>query len=234
METVVLILMLLVSFSLVLKLTFQKVPVSISICGLCLLFIGLSTPFAIEQSSTQIQQWLQNSRLMLDTSVILFIDVFMQISFAVLSAQLMTAGKVRKTIIRTYRVLRLFPGLLIFPVLFYTVVQAVFSFPGVSFGIVGWSVAVVASSLIFLMSRLIKYLLPEKDIRLEILFLVNILIAMMGVIATVNGRTAVRGVSDINWDALLGVFTITLFGGLIGFLINKYSLNRIIKKINRL
>ena len=84
------------------------------------------------------------------------------------------------------------------------------------------------------MSRLIKYLLPEKDIRLEILFLVNILIAMMGVIATVNGRTAVRGVSDINWDALLGVFTITLFGGLIGFLINKYSLNRIIKKINRL
>ena len=67
-----------------------------------------------------------------------------------------------------------------------------------------------------------------------VVIVVVMLIAMMGVIATVNGRTAVRGVSDINWDALLGVFTITLFGGLIGFLINKYSLNRIIKKINRL
>lgn len=230
METVVLVLMILVCFSFVLKLTFQSSAVKFAVCGFCIVFVGLSITFAIEQSKIQIQQWLLDPELMSDTSVILFIDVLIQTSYAILGAQLMTSGIMRKSVINTYRILRIFPGLLLFPVLFYLLVQVIFAFPGSSFNLLGWLTAVISSLFILGLSFLIKYLLPEKDIRLELLFLVNLLIAMIGVIATVNGRTAVAGVSDINWDAVGGVIGLALSGIGIGLLLRKYSIYRKIKK----
>lgn len=45
----------------------------------------------------------------------------------------------------------------------------------------------------------LRYLLPEKELRLELLFLTNALTAILGIIATVNGRTAVTGISEVDW-----------------------------------
>ncbi|EKC58538.1 hypothetical protein OBE_09955 [human gut metagenome] len=39
---------------------------------------------------------------------------------------------------------------------------------------------------------------------------------MLGIVATVNGRTSAAGVSEIDWQALAGVLVITLAGGIIG------------------
>ena len=75
-----------------------------------------------------------------------------------------------------------------------------------------------------------KRLLPEKEIRLELLFLSNALIAVLGVIATVNGRTAVAGISEVNWTALAGVVLFVVAGLIFGTLSYKIKLKRIIKK----
>jgi len=63
---------------------------------------------------------------------------------------------------------------------------------------------------------LLLYLLPEKELRLELFFLTNALVAILGIVATVNGRTSAAGVSEIDWQALAGVLVITLAGGIIG------------------
>ena len=114
METVVVVLMILVSFNFLLKLTYCKLwtvgVIAVSAC----LFVGLMWPLAIEQSKTQIADWLSNPQLMLDTSVILSLEVVLQLAYCMLAAHLQTAGKVGSRTVLAYRCLRLFPGSLDF------------------------------------------------------------------------------------------------------------------------
>lgn len=75
----------------------------------------------------------------------------------------------------------------------------------------------------------LKWFLPEKDIRLELLFLSNALIAVLGIIATVNGKTAVAGNSEVDWIALGGVMAFVAAGLLCGCVAYKIKLKKTIK-----
>lgn len=226
METVVVVLMILVCFNFMLKQTYRKLWLVAAISVVAALFVGLIWPYAIEQSKTQIADWLANPSLMLDTSVVLSIEVVLQMAFCMLAAHVLTTGPIRRRTLWAYRALRWFPGILIFPVLFSVLVWLIFSFPGVSFPLIAWSMAAGVLVLIPLGSFFLRWLLPEKELRLELLFLANALIAILGIIATVNGRTAVAGVSEVDWTALGGLLGLLLLGGGIGFLRRK------MKKVN--
>lgn len=172
--------------------------------------------WAIEQSKNQIADWLADSALMLDLAVLLTLEVALQMTFCVVAAHIHTAGRVKPSVVRLYRLLRWFPGLLIFPVLFSLLVAAIFSLPGMSFPLVAWSLAAVVAVVIPLGRWALKHLLPEREIRLELLFLANALIAILGVIATVNGRTAVAGITAVDWPSLGGVMAFVAAGLLLG------------------
>lgn len=75
-------------------------------------------------------------------------------------------------------------------------------------------------------SFLLRWLLPEKELRLELLFLANALIAILGIIATVNGRTAVKGIDEIDWGALAGLTILLVAGALVGMILRKVKLKR--------
>lgn len=230
METVVLVMMILVCFNYVLKQTYRKFYSVLFSAAICALFVGLMWPYAIEQSKSQISLWLADSSLMLDIAVVLTLEVAIQMAFCILSAHITTSDKVNPNIIRTYRILRWFPGVLIFPVLFSLLVSAIFALPGVAFSFVAWTVAAIVFVAIILGSRAVRWLLPEKEIRLELLFLANALIAILGVIATVNGRTAVAGISEVNWCALGGIVVLLTIGLAVGAFAYRIKLKRIIKK----
>lgn len=230
METVVLVMMILVCFNYVLKQTYRKFYSVLFSAAICALFVGLMWPYAIEQSKSQISLWLADSSLMLDIAVVLTLEVAIQMAFCILSAHITTSDKVNPNIIRTYRILRWFPGVLIFPVLFSLLVSAIFALPGVAFSFVAWTVAAMVFVAIILGCRAVRWLLPEKEIRLELLFLANALIAILGVIATVNGRTAVAGMSEVNWSALGGIVVLLAAGLIVGAVAYRIKLKRIIKK----
>ena len=229
METVVLIMMILVCFNYVLKQTNRKLYSVVFSAAVCALFVGLMWPYAIEQSKSQISDWLADSTLMLDIAVILTLEVAIQMSFCILSAHMQTSGKVKQITIWVYRILRWFPGVLIFPVLFSLLVSAIFALPGVSFSLVAWVLAAIVFFVIPLGSWIIRWLLPEKEIRLELLFLANTLIAIWGVIATVNGQTAVAGISEVDWSALGGIVVLLILGLAAGAIVYRIKLIRIIK-----
>lgn len=229
MESVVLVMMILVCFNYILKQTYRKVYSIAFSAIVCALFIGLMWPYAIEQSKSQISDWLANSALMLDIAVILTLEVAVQMAFCVLSAHIQTSGKVKPITIWVYRVLRWFPGVLIFPVLFSLLVSAIFALPGVSFSLIAWGLAAIVFIVIPLAAWGVKWLLPEKEIRLELLFLSNALIAILGVIATVNGQTAVAGISDVDWKALGGVVSLLICGLVLGIIAYRIKLKRITK-----
>ena len=85
MDTVVLVLMLLTAFNFLLKQTFWKLIAVGIITAICAVFAGLMWPYAIEQSKTQIANWLSNQPLMLDTSVLLSVEVCIQMAYAMLA-----------------------------------------------------------------------------------------------------------------------------------------------------
>lgn len=218
MDTVVLVLMLLTAFNFLLKQTFWKAMAVGVIAAVCALFAGLTWPYAIEQSKSQIAAWLGNQPLMLDTSVILSIEICIQMAYAMLAVHVANDYPVKPRTMVAYRCLRWFPGILIFPVLFSGLVYLVFAFPGISFRTIAWSYATFILLMIPCGRYLLLYLLPEKELRLELFFLTNALVAILGIVATVNGRTSATGVSEIDWGALTGVILITLTGGCIGLI----------------
>lgn len=216
METVVLVMMIVVCFNYLLKQTWRK-PFYVAFSAVvCALLVGLAWPWAIEQSKNQIAGWLADSALMLDMAVLLTLEVALQMTFCVVAAHIHTAGRVKPSVVWIYRLLRWFPGLLVFPVLFSLLVAAIFALPGVSFPLTAWSLAAVVAAVIPLGRWALKLLLPEKEIRLELLFLTNALIAILGIIATVNGRTAVAGITSVDWPALSGVMAFVAAGLLLG------------------
>lgn len=216
MDTVVLVMMIVVCFNYLLKQTWRK-PFFVALSAVvCALFVGLTWRWAIEQSKNQIADWLADSALMLDMAVLLTLEVALQMTFCVVAAHIHTAGRVKPSVVWIYRLLRWFPGLLVFPVLFSLLVAAIFALPGISFPLTAWSLAATVAVAIPLGRWALKHLLPEKEIRLELLFLTNALIAILGIIATVNGRTAVAGITSVDWPSLGGVMAFVAAGLLLG------------------
>lgn len=223
METVVRFAMVLVSFSFVLKLTGYKRWQLLLISLVCALLVGFSWSLAAGQSKTEIASWLADRALMQDMAVIMTLDVALQMAYCLMAVNLMYSGRLKKRTIMLYRLLRMFPGLLIFLVFFNVLVECVFAFPGVSFALVSWSLALAVLILIPLCVMLLRRLLPEKEIRLELLFLSNALTAGLGVIATVDGTAASESPVSVDVLALVGVCVLFVALAAAGYLIWKRS-----------
>lgn len=222
--------MVLVCFNFMLKQTWHKKWSVLAHAAVAALFTGLMWPVAIEQSRSQIAEWLSKPTLMLDTSVVITVEVIIQMAFCLLSVHLMNTGTVRRRTVWAYRVLRWFPGILVFPVLFSILVYMVFTFPGVSFPLVAWSTAVGVFLITAGGTWMVEKLFPEKETRLELFFLTNILTALVAVISTVNGRTAVKGGGDVDLPALGGVVAIVAAGWIAGWAL---GLGRPWRKLNK-
>ena len=219
METVVKLAMVLVSLSFVLKLTGYKLRQLLLMALLCALFVGFSWQFAAEQSKTAIASWLSDRELMQDIAVLMTLDVALQMAYCLMAVNLMNSGPLKRRTILVYKLLRLFPGIMVFLVLFSLLVSCVFAFPGVSFSLISWCMAAAVLVLLPLAVLGVRKLLPEKEIRLELLFLSNALTAVLGVIATVNGTTASESVDSVDYPATIAVIGIVLLGAALGFLL---------------
>jgi len=216
MESVIIALMILVLFMTGMKLTFLKAWQMGVTAVICALFVGLSWQKAIEQSNNEIGEWLADQKLMLDTSVVITIEVLWQVLFCMLSGMMLYGGKMKSRTLWMYRTLRFFPGILIFPILFYLLVQTIYTFPGMDFAVVAWSLATLVLMAIPVITYLVRWLLPEKSLRLELLFLCSALVLILGIIVTVNGTTSFKGSDPIEWKALLAFIVLLIICGGIG------------------
>ena len=221
MTTVVLILMILVCFNFLLKQTFVTRNV-LAITTLVLgIFAALMWQVAIEQS--KIIDWLHDTALMRNIAAILSIDVVVQLTFCIFTVR--SAGSqgntLRSRIIA--KGLLFYPGFIIFPVVFALLVQLIFLTPGVSFTLVSTSLGVAILFAVPLGRMALRVILPESDLRLEILFLSNVLVALVGIVATVNGETQNAPVNTVDTASLIGFVVLLFIGGVIGFMWNRWQ-----------
>ena len=226
METAVIVLMALVMLNFVLKVSFFHITESMVLSVIVLLAVAFSWPLAIEQSKTQITDWLNNQQQMLDTAILLVIDISLQLIFCS-SMVGKLAGEEWGTKQKTkHLLLSYFPGLTVFIVLFSLLVWTIFTFPGSDFQLVSWGVGGAMATAIPILSYLAKLLLPEKEIRLELLFMGNIATGILCIVTTVNGKTAVEGNTTLSWTSLLLVTAVSLIGALGGLALQQYKQNK--------
>ena len=229
MNTVVLALMMVVTVMTWLKLTFLKTWQMAATAACCTLFVGLSWPLAIQQSNNEIGEWLASPTMMLNTSVILTLEVLWQIAYCMLSGRMLYKEPVSKRVLWLYRTLRFFPGILIFPVLFYLLVEVIYLFPGVSFPLIAWTMACAMLLLIPAGVWAIRWFLPEKSIRLEMLFLCSTLVLILGILVTVNGTTSFKGSDPIEWGALGTFCLMAIACAVAGYFIHLHAINKKVK-----
>lgn len=206
--------MILVCFNFLLKQTFTGLRVMVATTILLAAFAVFTWPMAIEQSKTQIADWLQNTGLMRDMAVILTLDVVAQLTFCIFTVRMPMPEKARRRSRIIQRFLAVYPSLAVFPVVFGGLVELIFSLPGVSFTLIACSLGGLILLVVPLGSRLLRMLLPENDLRLEMLFLSNVLVAGIGVVATVNGDTQNSPAENVDFVAL-ALFAALFAGGFV-------------------
>ena len=230
MTTVVFILMILVCFNFLLKQTFVARHILIIPTLVLGIFATLMWQVAIEQSKTQIADWLQNTELMRDIAVVLSVDVVAQLTFCILTVRMADSKYQRLRSRLMAKALLLYPGFIIFPVVLALLVQLIFLFPGVSFMLVSSLLGAAIFIVVPLGSFLLRRLLPESDLRLEILFLSNVLVAFVGVIATVNGETQNTPTGSVDLWALAAFIVLLAVGFAMGFVWNSWRQRNIFNK----
>ena len=220
-----------VCVSFVLKQTFHNVKEIMVAAVVLTFFAGMMWTFAIEQSKTQIAAWIADQKLMLDMAVLMSVDVALTMLFCVFFVDVKTSDHVSKAKHAAYFALKYFPGLLVFPVVFSFLVMLIFLFPGMSFQVVSWGLGAVLFVLVPVLTYGLRWLLPEASIRLEMLFLINVLLGLMGIIGTVNGKTAVAGINDFDGKALLAVVAMVVAGMAVGMFYYRWRANRAVRKM---
>ena len=211
---VIAILTVFIMLNVVLKLSFWKLWQQALFATVCFLFVWLATDFASEQSQVTLQTMLSDPKVLGNITVLLTVETAVCMAYCFTSLRTLFKGKES----RWHKVLQWYPNLLIFPALFYVLTQAIFYYTGVSFEHIAFWIGASVVVFIILGSLGLQKLLPEKDLRLELHFLVSLLITLLGLIGTANGQILYVPQSEpINLKVLGGIFTffIALFG--IGF-----------------
>lgn len=224
MKLVVIIIMLLIVLNFVLKLSFHRFWGIIVMCIVPLLFMVTVYDFASMQSKTQIEIWLLQPDLMLDTAVILTIDAIFHIAFGLFLARKNSTDISRKELF-LLSVTHWIPGIFLFPVLFSILVEVIFLMPGIDFSIIGCGCGITISLVSLILVYIIKHVLPEEDLRLEFMFLINLIIIALGVVVTVNGHTAAAGTNFVKWDALACLIILLIISSCIGLIYHQIHTN---------
>ena len=220
MEYIVAILIVFIIINSAIKLTFWKLLQAFLFSAVCAIFVIIVYPYAITQSKVQIMSYLNNVQVMQDITVLVTLESVLCLGFCFAALRAIYGRKPKKWV----TVLYWYPGLLIFPALFYVLTNEMFLMPGVSFKTITYATATGIFLLIPVISLFIKWLLPERELRLEIHFLVSLFVAIVGLITTVNGNVVYEATQEpLNIKAL--IVALGLFAGLfiMGFLFNKYK-----------
>ncbi len=169
--------------------------------------IWILKPFALQQSKTAMESLLSNPEIMTNLSLFVIVDCSILMTYCFKNAgeilNNIKAGDWNKNIWRNF--LKIYPGFLVVPMLYFALSHAFFLTPGVSFTTVTWVVTVVVVLLSGFAPYLTKIVLPNNDIRRELLVIICIIIACIGIVGTVNGTTVYKNMNKIDWGSLLWV-----------------------------
>ncbi|WP_455110528.1 hypothetical protein [Porphyromonas sp.] len=198
MELLVQILMLFVVLATALRLSFSSRGYALVYALLLGGFVYLSSPYAIEQTKTGLAAYIADRSLREYAAIFISLEValFVGYSFSRLERPSSRRGQLLALALAAY------PGLLLFPVLFYLQSTLLFALPGVSFSLLAFLLAVASALAVYGLGCALRWLVPEEELRLEVFFLVQLFTFILGIIASVDETVRTAPSSPIAWRGL--------------------------------
>lgn len=183
MEYVIHLLALFITLSFLLKVGFYPRRGIWAAAAGCALFAGLVTPWVTEQSKSAVAAFLASRPQMFDLSVCVTLEASAMVAFCFdCFPEMRTRNTAFRQAVTLF--LKLYPGLLIGGVIGYALALLLFTFPGLNFGTLPWIAAAVTFLTVCAGSRLLRYAIGDKPLRLEVLFIANIFMVLLSIIAT--------------------------------------------------
>lgn len=221
MEYIVSVLILFILLNTTLKISFWHWWQVLLFSAISGLFVLAITSYAAEQSKSEITAWLNNPKEMQNVAVLITIESVMIFEYVFLKLRQSLGTKVRKYLMS---ILTIYPSLLLFPILYFVLAQLFFFLPGVSFSTIAYVLAIGVFIFLPLFSWGFTKLLPEEELRLEVMFIVNLFVCIIGLITTVNGETTYAPIEQpFNIKAILVAVLLFLLLFIIGFIWKKHK-----------
>lgn len=190
MELIIQILMVFVLMTTALKLSLTSHYWQIAYALLCASFLVYIYPYCMEQTKPSIEAYIAIRSLREHTALFISLEVLMWLvyCFSGHSYSEETQILTRDTYLAQgiSLLLKYYPGFLLFPILFYLQTQLFFGLAGASFEFISYSLAIATALLIPLLCYGISYLLPERELRRELLFLSALIVFALGLVMTVD------------------------------------------------
>lgn len=233
METIIIILLLLSAISFSLQLQFFKVRwITALYLAVISVFIYNIYPLAIEQSYTSLREMFSDVEMMNNFVVLLVIES----TLGVVLSMLMIKDHFNEPINRFFRWFVYFPGITIFPAIFY--LESLIFLQGfdIEFSSLAIVLCISIPTVIWLLGRAVKSIIPEVDLKLELKFVLHILQLIGGVvISIVVLKLPVNRVEGeyLTIDQIIPIVLFSIFFILVGMVVRGLKIKRLSKKLNR-
>ncbi|HAJ98411.1 MAG TPA: hypothetical protein DCM62_00140 [Bacteroidales bacterium] len=213
-------LMALIVIHFVFRQSMQRLGVNLACAVIAGLSLVLLQPAITAQSKTQLEGFLTNPEVLSTLTILVILECVLVAAWCF--AKQSKSGK--KPAVA--KILEWFPGVMAWPVLWYFLARAIFEFPGASFQNIALIVAAGVFIILATVPTLIRNILPENDLRKELLFMLSMLLIMLSAIAPVQGTPIFSTTQNPQLLSLLTFVTFAslLFGG--GILLNKIKTRR--------
>ncbi len=215
MQTLIIILFILAFLSLTLQLSLiEKKFSTIIFYVLAVVILYFLYPYAIEQSYAKFKSLIQNAHIMSNIMVLQIVECLLGLLFSIFLIRTYYKERVYKF----FKFFNYFPGLIIFPAIFYAESAVFLNISGMDFQFLAIMIALVLPAIIIGMKIIIKFLIPEYDLRLELKFILHILQLVTAVIISINlfKLPTANVVSDFHISQLLVFFGLVLVFGMVG------------------
>lgn len=231
MELIISVLMLFVVLNCATKLSLWNWWQRFAFSAVLAAFIWWSERYAVLQSKTQLADLLQNAEALQNMAVIVTIESAVNFGFC-----FWWFGEVNSEELRVknskpsqknfslftihYSLLKWYPSLLIFPVMFYVLTQTMFMAVGVDFAVSSIAVAALTFVLLPLLAEGMKWFIADADGRVEIHVLLSCLVCVLGLATTVTSKMIYRAnEAPIDWQMVslaIVIFVILFVAGFLG------------------
>ncbi|MDO4692006.1 MAG: hypothetical protein Q4A64_03935 [Porphyromonadaceae bacterium] len=185
------------------------------------IFIFMTSDLASSQTRAGIGGYIEHRELREYIAILVTLESMLFVLFTFISFRRDQGKERRCPMLRRWmqEILTFYPPLLVFPALFYAQTNLIFAMPGVDFERLSIVFAMAMALFFVLMPSLMRYLLPEREMRLEILFLSSLFIFVLGLITTVDDKmTYAAPEYELPWRGLalaLGLFAICFVLGML-------------------
>lgn len=183
MEYIVYLLVLFVSGSFLLKVSFYPLWGKVAVAVAGALFMGLVTPWITELPPTWMTRFITYRPQLLDLSVCITLEAAIMIGFCF--SRVAASFRTESLFARSGRFLLLcYPGLLVGGSGCFLLSKILYSVPGINFQTLPWMASGAALLVVGCGAEGGKRLMPGQSLRLELLFVVNLFVLILTIILT--------------------------------------------------